>query len=117
MAERSWFYATGGQQQGPYGEAQFRDLIARGMVTPDTLVWTEGMAAWKKAGEVPGLLSGGAAPPVVPGSGGMVQTAGGYGGGTISVDFGILDYVWRTIVLCIGAILVIPAPWVIVWYL
>jgi hypothetical protein len=23
---------------------------------------------------------------------------------------------WRTIVFCIGAILVIPAPWVIVWY-
>jgi hypothetical protein len=118
MAERSWFYAAGGQQQGPYPEAQFRELLARGTVTADTLVWTEGMAAWQKAGEVPGLLSGSAIPPAMPGSGGPVLTGGGYtGGGAISIDFGILDYVWRSIVLCIGAILVIPAPWAIVWYL
>jgi hypothetical protein len=117
MAERSWFYAAGGQQQGPVSEAQLRDLIARGTVTADTLVWSEGMAAWQSAGEVPGLLSSAAAFPPVPGSGGMVPTTGGYdGGGTISIDFGIWDYVWRTIVTAIGAILVIPAPWVIVWY-
>ena len=43
MSERVWFHAAGGQQQGPYGEAQFRDLIARGTVTAETLVWTQGM--------------------------------------------------------------------------
>ncbi len=120
MAERSWFYAAGGQQTGPVGEARLRDLIAQGTVTADTLVWSEGMAAWQKAAEVPGLLSGAAAPPAFPGSGGMVPTMGGYGGygggAALSVEFGIWDYVWRTIVACIGAILVIPAPWVIVWY-
>jgi hypothetical protein len=117
MAERSWFYAAGGQQQGPVSEAQLRDLIARGAVTPDTLVWSEGMAGWQKAGELPGLWSGGAAPPAFPGSAGAIPTVGGYGGGALSVDFGIWDYVWRTIVASIGAILVIPAPWAIVWYL
>jgi hypothetical protein len=116
MAERSWFYAAGGQQQGPVSEAQLRGLIARGAVTPDTLVWSEGMAGWQKAWEVPGLWSGGAAPPAFPGSGGAIPTVGGYGGGALSVDFGIWDYVWRTIVASIGAILVIPAPWAIVWY-
>ena len=50
MASRSWFYASEGQQQGPYPEIQLRDLIARGTVTADTLVWTEGMAGWQKAG-------------------------------------------------------------------
>lgn len=115
MAERSWFYAVGGQQQGPYSEPQFHDLIAQGTVTADTLVWSEGMAGWQQAGEVPGLLSGGSAPPAIAGSGGAVASTGS--GGVLSVDFGILDYVWRTIVLCIGAILVIPAPWAIVWYL
>ena len=59
MQNRSWFYAAQGQQQGPYPEAQLRDLIARGMITPDTLVWSEGMAGWQKAGEIPGLMSGG----------------------------------------------------------
>src|SRR5579862_7458355 len=111
MAERSWFYAAGGQQQGPVSETQLRDLIARGMVTSDTLVWSEGMAAWQKAGEVPGLLSGAVAPPTFPGSGGTVPTPAGYGGASaMSVDFGIWDYVWRTVVLFLGAILVIPAP-------
>lgn len=65
MSDRSWFYASNGQQQGPYPEAQLRDLIARGTVRADTLVWSEGMAGWQKAGEIPGLMSdgGSAAPP------------------------------------------------------
>jgi len=117
MAERSWFYAAGGQQQGPFGEAQFRDLIARGMVTADTLVWSEGMAGWQKAGEVPGLLSGSSAPPVIPGSGGVIRSSGGYGGRALSIDFAIWDYVWRTIVFTIGCALIVPAPWLIVWYM
>jgi hypothetical protein len=115
MAARSWFFAAGGQQQGPYPEPQFRDLIARGAVTADTLVWTEGMAGWQKAGEVPGLLSGASGPPAMMRSGGAVRSS--YGGGALSIDFGILDYVWRTIVFCIGVALIIPAPWLIVWYL
>ena len=57
MANRSWFYASEGQQQGPYPEAQLREFIARGTVTADTLVWSEGMAGWQKAGEIPGLFS------------------------------------------------------------
>ena len=118
MAERSWFYAAAGQQTGPVSEARLRELIASGAVTADTLVWSEGMAGWQKAGEVPGLLSAGAAPPAFPGSGGTVPTTGGYGGAAaLSVDYGIWDYVWRTIVAWIGTILVIPAPWAIVWYI
>ncbi len=80
MSNRSWFFAAGGQQQGPYPEPQFRDLIARGQVSVQTLVWCEGMAGWQKAGEVPGLMAGGGAPPMVP-QGGAVMGAGGYGGG------------------------------------
>src|ERR1700729_829766 len=44
MPDRSWFFASNGQQHGPYGEAQLRDMIARGAVQPDTLVWSEGMS-------------------------------------------------------------------------
>lgn len=118
MAERSWFYAASGQQQGPVSEAQLRDLIARSTVTADTLVWSEGMAGWQKAGEVPGLLSGAAAPPAFPGPGGTLPTTAAHDGGSaLSVDFEIWDYVWRTIVAIIGVILVIPASWAIVWYL
>jgi hypothetical protein len=38
-------------------EAQLRGFIARGIVTADTLVWSEGMANWQPAGDIPGLFS------------------------------------------------------------
>jgi len=67
MSNRSWFFAANGQQQGPYPEAQFRDLIARGTVNAQTLVWSEGMAGWTAAGQVTELASVfGAVPPPLP---------------------------------------------------
>ena len=116
MAGRSWFFAAGGQQQGPYEEAQFRDFIARGAVTADTLVWSAGMAGWQKAGEIPGLLTSAAGPPPLAQSGGTVMS-GGYGAGPLSIDFGIWDFFWRGVVLFLGLVTIIPAPWAMVWYL
>ena len=116
MADRFWFYASEGQQKGPLAEGQFRNLIATGAVGPDTLVWTEGMAGWEKAGEIPGLLSGASSPPAVGPGGASVATAGSYGGGPMSIDFGIWDFTWRSIVLWLGVIFVIPTPWVVVMY-
>jgi hypothetical protein len=113
MPNQSWFYASQGQQQGPYPEAQLRDLIARGAVRPDTLVWCEGMAGWQKAGEIPELMSGGTSPPAVPQAGGAVMS---HSGGQLSIDFGIWEFVWRGLLFFLGLILVIPAPWAVVWY-
>lgn len=112
----NWYFAADGKQQGPYPEAQFRDFVARGSIAADTLVWTEGMASWQKAGDIPGLLAGRGSPPTFAQSGGEA-TSGGYGGGTLNVDFGIWDFFWRGLVLFLGLITVIPAPWAIVWYL
>ena len=119
MSNRSWFYAYDGQQHGPFPEAQFRDLIARGTVTSQTLVWSDGMAGWQKAAEVPGLMSGaGGPPPMLQQGGAVMGPGGGYGaaGSTMSIDFGIWEFVWRTIVYALGFIVVIPIPWVLVWY-
>jgi hypothetical protein len=110
MSNRSWFFAADGKQQGPYPDPQFRDLIARRIVSAETLVWTEGMSGWQKAGDVPGLVS----PPPPPARSGGAVTEGGYGN-SLSIDFGIWDYTWRTIVLLLGLLVVIPAPWAIVW--
>ena len=107
----SWFYASEGKQQGPYPDGQFRDLIAQGVVRADTLVWTEGMAGWQKAGEIPGLLASSGNPPS------LSEGRDGYGGGALSLDFGIWEFVWRGFVLLLGLITIIPAPWAIVWYL
>lgn len=118
MSNRSWFYASEGQQKGPFPEIQLQDLIARGSVRADTLVWTEGMAGWQKASEIPGLVAGGSAPPLIPQAGGPpVMAAGSYSGGPLSIDFGILEFTWRSLVLLIGLVFVVPAPWAMVWYL
>jgi GYF domain 2 len=114
MSDRSWFFASQGQQQGPYPEAQFGDFIARGTVTADTLVWCEGMAGWQKAGEVPGLMSAVGGPPGLPG---RVPTSNrDMGSGAVSIDFGVWEFVWRSLVFVIGSIFVIPLPWVLVMY-
>ena len=120
MSNRSWFYASNGQQQGPFPEVQLRDLIVRGTVRADTLVWSEGMSGWQRAAEIPGLMPAGAAPPSVPqpggpppmsAGGGSYGGGGGYGGGPLAVDLPIWSFLGRIILLVIGYLLVIPAPW------
>jgi hypothetical protein len=116
MSDRSWFFAANGQQQGPYPETQFRDFVARGTVRPETLVWSEGMAGWQKAGEIPGLFSGGAAPPVLPQAGAATTVGSSVSGGQLSIDLDLWAFLGRTILFVIGMLLVIPAPWVAVSY-
>jgi uncharacterized RDD family membrane protein YckC len=43
----NWYYAEGGQQAGPVDDAQFEALIQSGKLTPETLVWHQGMANWQ----------------------------------------------------------------------
>ena len=42
----NWFYAKDGQQLGPVSEAQLRALSENGELTPEDLIWKEGMADW-----------------------------------------------------------------------
>jgi len=43
---------------------------------------------------------------------------GGYaGGGILSLEMGIWDFTWRSIVLFLGLLVVIPTPWVVPWYI
>ncbi|MDB5616387.1 GYF domain-containing protein [Tardiphaga sp.] len=105
---RSWFVAAGGQQDGPYAEPQFRDLITQGRVTPDTFVWCDGMPDWQRAGDVPGLFSNGAQPPAMPRPG-MSQAVVG---GPVELQAGIWGLLGRGLLFMIGILLVIPAPWV-----
>jgi hypothetical protein len=113
MPDRSWFFAANGQQQGPYPEAQFRDFVSRGMIRSETLVWTEGMTGWLKAGDVPGLMSQAAGPPMMPRSGPPPAVAGDGGyGSPLSADLPIWGLLGRSLLYVIGVFLIIPAPWV-----
>jgi uncharacterized RDD family membrane protein YckC len=50
-----WYYADGDSKIGPIPQEQFDCLVADGTVTPETLVWSKGMADWQPlAGARPG---------------------------------------------------------------
>ena len=56
-----WYYlATDQTQQGPVDETRFRELTSAGAITPQTLVWREGMSAWQPFES----LAGGSTAPV-----------------------------------------------------
>ena len=113
MADRAWYFAANGQQQGPYGEAQFRDFVARGAITAQTLVWTEGMAGWQKASEIPGLMAGASNPPSVQQAGQPPVAAGDGGyGNALSADLPLWGLLGRSLLYVIGVFLIVPAPWV-----
>jgi hypothetical protein len=47
-----WYYSDAGQQGGPIEDADFQELVRKGIVRDDTPVWREGMGAWAPYGTV-----------------------------------------------------------------
>ncbi|NBB95418.1 MAG: DUF4339 domain-containing protein [Planctomycetes bacterium] len=52
-----WHCIVQGQQYGPVSEEDFRNWVIQGRLTANDMVWTEGMAAWQPASQVPALAS------------------------------------------------------------
>jgi hypothetical protein len=118
MSNRAWFYASQDNQQISCSEEELRRLIAAGNVTADTLVWSEGMTDWQRAGEIPDLQPSLSRPPAMPPSRGALPAIGsGTAGSQLAIDLDIWEFTWRTIVFVICSIFVIPFPWAFVWYL
>ncbi len=66
----SWHIAENGQSVGPFTPPQLAQAVSGGRVRPDTLVWTQGMAGWTPANQVPQLLGlFGTSPPPLPAAG------------------------------------------------
>ena len=63
---KQWYYLLEGQRKGPVAEPDLINLIDNGLISPDTLVWSEGMPEWQKAGDIAELRAFPASPPVVP---------------------------------------------------
>lgn len=63
----AFYVAINGQQTGPHAPDALRQHVAGGTLTPDSLVWREGMAAWAKAADVPEVAAlFPATPPPLP---------------------------------------------------
>lgn len=64
----AYFVAVGGQRTGPFDIQAISAQASAGTLTQQTLVWTQGMAQWTPAGQVPALASvfAGVPPPLPP---------------------------------------------------
>jgi uncharacterized membrane protein len=75
----NWYYAAGGQQQGPVDDTQLDALVSSGQVTAETLVWHEGLPNWQPLRQArPGAASAGLPPQMgaVPQIGGAAPATG-----------------------------------------
>lgn len=53
--ELKLFMAVAGQQYGPYSTDVCQLMVRNGQLTPQSMVWMEGMTAWTAAAQVPAL--------------------------------------------------------------
>ena len=51
----AWFYSVGDQQFGPTPATEIRQLFAAGELSPNDMVWREGMESWIAIRDVPEL--------------------------------------------------------------
>lgn len=67
LVAAAWHIAVNGQPQGPYSIEQVAAAAAQGQVNAQTLVWSQGMANWAPAGQVPALAQAfrGTVPPPI----------------------------------------------------
>lgn len=68
MPQHVYHVAVNGQAAGPYDAATLKQMAGNQQLTKDSLVWTQGMANWEKAGNIAELQSifGSGMPPVPP---------------------------------------------------
>lgn len=58
-----WYFTHGGKQMEPVTAGELKAHANSGFLTPNDLVWKEGMAAWVKAGTLKGLFPPGRVAP------------------------------------------------------
>lgn len=66
----------GGQATGPFSVPQLQQALVSGQLTASTLVWSQGMAGWTPAGQVPALAGLFNEPPPLPSTPPPPPTAG-----------------------------------------
>lgn len=51
-----WWYGKNGAEAGPVDQATLQQMLATGSLSPEDIVWSDGMTQWVPARQVPGLL-------------------------------------------------------------
>ncbi len=92
MSDDTWYYAVGGEQQGPVSLQDLGARLQRGELQRDTHVFKQGMSNWAMAGDRPELapfLSDGLATTAPPPLGGPSSGSGGPPAVAHEIDFEI----------------------------
>jgi hypothetical protein len=108
MSNQGWFVAADERSSGPFSDEQFHDMLNSGLITPNTLVWSEGMKAWQKAKDVPGLIPDSLCPPPLPAGFAPKENCKYF---KFSADIPTWPLFGRILLIAISAALVIPLPW------
>lgn len=71
MPDLQVYVAVNGQQSGPFNQQQLQQLVQMGQLTPNSMVWMNGLPGWAPAQSVPQLASlltpnNGSMPPPMP---------------------------------------------------
>ncbi len=64
LPTKSYYIAKGGKPYGPLDEKRLEEMVRRGEIDRQTLVWREGMEDWQRAGEVLAHLFAKVPPPI-----------------------------------------------------
>ena len=114
MAEAYYYVDDAGQQQGPVAVEEIVGFIRLARVRAETLIWTAGMGDWARA-DSPSRLRFGicrcAAAAAFARRGAARRPSGPLAGA-----FPAWGLFWRSIVMALGIILILPAPWAGVWF-
>lgn len=65
-----WYYAEGDRQRGPISDEEFQELVEKGRIHQETLIWKDGMDNWQplEAAREAGLVDVSPASPRLPGT-------------------------------------------------
>jgi hypothetical protein len=105
MAWNFYFKDRTGAQNGPVTLDELVNLAKSGRIAPDCLVWSEG-------GEPKPARSH----PAISSLFGERAASGAEGAGPLEADFPVWGLFWRAIVFVFGTVLILPAPWVGLWF-
>jgi hypothetical protein len=105
MAWNYYFKDRSGAQNGPVSLEELVTLARSGRVTPGDLVWAEGDEPLVAARH-----------PSLAGVFAQIASAPATGVGPLEPSFPVWGLFWRTIVLAVAFVLIIPAPWVGFWF-
>lgn len=62
----AWFYTRDGKRFGPCSSHELRELARTGHLSPEDLIWKEGMKEWQRAGDAKALFPPSLMPPPTP---------------------------------------------------